>query len=121
MSLATSLKNIVSGALLSVGDLAVTASYKNVTATGAYNPTTDSVLNTSVTKTLRVVKCATQSNEIPEDLRNFQVSKFIVAGKDLGSIPTLEDEITIGSEVFNVRRIEAVPGESVWVLLAVRV
>lgn len=121
MSLDVTLNKLVQKAMKKVESLGEKVTYTSV-VTGAYNPATDShTTNTIILTNVTAIFEKLLQNEIDSEIRNLVDIKILIAALDIpGIVPVVEDSITSGAKTFKVKKVDSVPGNSLWILYARR-
>lgn len=87
-----------------------------------YDPTTDTIAGPRATlNNIRMLRVKQDEREIEASAAAKQQVKFLVPAADLPSItPKGPDEILFNGTRYNVLQADTVPGDSLWIILAVR-
>ena len=103
MALATSLRKTASKLMGKFGGPATIRAI----STGAYNPTTGTVSQTTVDTTVRGVLEDVNLREV-NDLIQATDKRLLIAAADVTAAPTTADEVVIGGTVYQVIRVTTI-------------
>ena len=119
MGLDSIISKQVQKAMKTVKSLARQITYTSV-ANGSYSPATDSVSTTTVTvPAVTAVFEKLYQNELDMEIRNLVDVKILIAALDLpGITPQTEDTVSDASDVYRIKKVDTVPGNSLWILYA---
>lgn len=116
MGLSSKVSLQVQKAMQKVGDLATLVDYNSIVV-GAYNETTDVVTKVTTTyEDVTAVEVALSEQEVDYFAGNRNTLKLLIAALDLAVAPKVEDTITINGALWEVKRVKAVPGNSLHII-----
>lgn len=110
------INSLVKKAFTALGDIPLSITYTYVTP-GAYDPLTDTLTTTTVVvNNVKAVNVALKEQEMDWFPADINTQKLLIAAVDLPSTPTASDFVLIGGVRWEVRRVNRVPGESLYTL-----
>jgi hypothetical protein len=116
MGLKDTIKNAAKAAIQATGDLALGVDYTRVVP-GAYDPTTDSTTNVTTTfSDVPAVNVRLTEREVEWFPADVVTQKLLIAAADLSIVPSVNDIVTIDGAVWQVQKVNRVPGDSLWIV-----
>lgn len=116
MGLKDTIKNAAKAAVQATGDLSLAVTYTRVVP-GTYDPTTDSTTNTTtVYDNVPVVNVRLSEREVEWFPADVVTQKLLIAALDLPITPSVNDIVTIDGAVWQVQKVNRVPGDSLWIV-----
>lgn len=116
MGLSATIRSSVKAAIRALGDLVTNVTFHSVTV-GVHDSATDSINATSVEyvipEAVLVALTAAESQWFPPDR---VTQKLLIAGVDMPVDPKTDDNVEIDGVVWQIIRVKAVPGKSLWTL-----
>jgi len=116
VGLKDTIKQAVKTGMKAVGDVRVFITYTSVTL-GSYDPETDTTAETVVNYTnVPAVNAKLVEREVEWFPADVITQKLLIAALDLPVVPKADDTVTIDGSVWQVKRVNRVPGDSLWVV-----
>ena len=120
MGFTTVLQNAANTAINVFGDLKSDATH-SITTSATYNSSTGAVGGSTSTVTLTGIFTQEMTTRRDGDTTLIQQDRFLVAGKNITTVPNTQEQLTIGSNTYTIEKIITDPAQAMYQFMLERV